>query len=371
MTMKNDNFDTTATNLLEHFSSLLAPIPGFMSAAEFGPVRTISSQEDPKAQSLVFLGDPDFAPKVLAALPIAVVVPDSHADALGAMVPTQLKKRIFALKTPNTYFAMAVVGQKLFPVSKLTYQIGQSSIHPTAVVDTQVKIGSDCIIGPGVVIARGSEIGDRTFIGAQCFVGPDCKIGTDCVIHPQVYIAHECVLGNRVEIHPQCTIGTEGFGYASDKNRNSTRIPHRGRVVIEDDVHLGAAVNVDRGTFADVRIGRGTKIDNHCHLAHNTLIGENCLLTAGFLTAGSTTIGNNCTFGGRTSLNGHIQIANNTTIAPISGVERSITEPGQTLGGYPVLPFREHLKTQSSLASLPKMRKQITKILKHLGLDAE
>jgi len=145
-----------------------------------------------------------------------------------------------------------------------------------------------------------------------------------------------------------------------------------GKVVIGNHVEMGGNCVVDRAALTETRIGNGTKFDNICHVAHNVVIGENCLIAAGFLIAGSSKIGNNCMFGGRVSITDHVELCNNVVLGGGSIVTNDIKTPG-IYAGYPIEPLRENMKTLASLGNgnLLKMRKQLSKIIKHLGLNEE
>jgi UDP-3-O-[3-hydroxymyristoyl] glucosamine N-acyltransferase len=173
-------------------------------------------------------------------------------------------------------------------------------------------------------------------------------------------------LGNKVEVQPTTTIGTAGYGYAHDAEGNHHHIPHYGKVILHDEVQIGAGVNIDRGVFDNTVIGRGTKIDNHCHFAHNLQVGEKCLITAGFIVAGSTKIGNNYVTGGRVSMSGHIEIADNVQTGAMTVVTKSLEQPGN-YAGFPMQDHREALKTQISLIALPSMRKDLKDLKRRLG----
>jgi len=271
------------------------------------------------------------------------------------------------LSTEDAYLAMARINMVMFRYQTNLQPFDGQAIHPSAVIHPTAELGEEVLVGPNTTVGANTRIGDRTILGPNVCVESDVVIGADCHLHPQVYIAHQCVLGDRCEVQPQSSIGTEGFGYAHDREWNHHRIPHYGRTILEDDVHLGACVCVDRGTYEDSVIKRGTKIDNHCHLAHNHVIGENSLITAGFIMAGSTTIGKHYVAGGRTSVNGHIRITDNVQTAGMSVVSNNIDEPGN-YAGYPLMPHRDHLRVQALVGKLPEMKRLLVAIRKKLDL---
>lgn len=271
------------------------------------------------------------------------------------------------LSADNVLLAMAKIGQEFFPLKAHRMPIEGPKIAKTAVVSGSAKLGRDVIIGPGAVIGDNCVIGDETVIGANTVIEPGARVGAHCHLHPLVFIGHSCEIGNRCEIHPNTTIGSEGFGYAQDKEINHHRLTHYGRVVLEDDVHIGAGVQIDRGTFLDSRIGRGTKIDNHCHFGHNIQIGRNTLITGGMIVAGSVSIGSYCVIGGRTTVGGHLQIGDKIQIGGLSGITKSVLEPGQ-YAGFPLQELKHDMRTRASLKLLPDMVKQLREIAKKLGL---
>jgi UDP-3-O-[3-hydroxymyristoyl] glucosamine N-acyltransferase len=266
--------------------------------------------------------------------------------------------------------AMALVGRRFFPPMRGRKIIAGPDIHPGATISDRARLGRGCIVGPGAVVGDDCEVGDDCVIGAGCVIEPGVKIGAGCHIHPLVYIAHSCEIGQRCEIHPHTTIGTEGYGYAQDAKFNHYRITHYGRVIIGDDVHIGAGVQIDRGTFEDSHIGSGTKIDNHCHFGHNIRIGKNTLITGGMITAGSVTIGDRCVFGGRSTVKGHISIASDCHFGGLSGVNNNIFKPGE-YGGLPLQPIQSEMRTRASLKHLPELVRNVRRIMKHLGMSKQ
>lgn len=210
--------------------------------------------------------------------------------------------------------------------------------HPSAVIPESASVCEDTIVGPNAVIGAKVRIGAGCIIGANTTVETGAVIGDGSHIHANVFIAHGTVIGEKCEIHPMTPLGAEGYGYAHDEQFNHYRHVHYGRLIIEDDVHLGACVTIDRGHFGDSVVERGTKIDNHCHLGHNTRVGKNCLMTGGFMTAGSVVIGNNNVFGGRSSVSDHVTVGNNMQFSAASAVFKNINKPGGQFGGHPLHP---------------------------------
>lgn len=341
--------------IIEEFNTLIQLFSGNPEVE----VSKTASSGTAEQQVIVFASGPEDLTKALSGPAAVVVVHSRFADQIDDNSKT-------ILLSNNPYLAMALVGQRFFPITANKTSYCTQAVHPTAVIAASAKIGRGSQVGPNTVI------GENVIVGEDCVIGPNTTIesnvvmGNACHIHAQCFIAHDCELGNGVEVQPTTTVGTEGYGYAHDHNGQHHRIPHYGKVILEDNVHIGAGVNIDRGVFDNTVIGKGTKIDNHCHFAHNSLVGENCLITAGFLVAGSTKIGNNYVTGGRVSMSGHIEVADNVQTGAMTVVTKSLDKPGN-YAGFPIQYHKEALKTQVSLTALPSMRKELKELKKKLA----
>jgi UDP-3-O-[3-hydroxymyristoyl] glucosamine N-acyltransferase len=270
--------------------------------------------------------------------------------------------------TPHVQLAMATVGS-LFDKKIQRFQ-QEEHIHPKSSVHSSAQLGKNVIVGPCAVIGAEVRIGDNCIIGANSVIENHARIGVNTIIHPQVLIGSYCEIGAFCEIQPHATIGSDGFGFVPLKDSHPVKIPQIGKVVIEDHVEIGANCAIDRAALTETRIRAGTKIDNLCHIAHNCDIGQNSLIAAGFMIAGSSKIGRNFMVGGNTVVADHVEITDNVMIAGLSGVTNDITEAGQ-YGGYPLQPLKDSLKNLASVAHLSKMRKQLSRIMKHLNLSEE
>jgi len=271
------------------------------------------------------------------------------------------------LISPNPEKAMALVISKFFRPTPYTNP-SINGVHPTAVVSETAHVAKTARIAPHAYIGANVTLGENVYIGAGAVIEDNSVIGDSTVIHPNVFVGHSSQIGSRCEIHPNSVVGKEGFGYAHDEKFNHTRIPHQGRVVLEDDVHIGACCTIDRGTFGETRIERGVIMDNLVHIAHNNRIGRNSVLTSGFTMAGSSKIGANFVTGGKTVVTGHIEIADNVQLSALSAISKSITTPGQ-YGGHPFQPLQAYLKSQAAIPHLPEMRKLLKKIAAQLGFE--
>lgn len=240
-------------------------------------------------------------------------------------------------------------------------------ISPSAWIDPTAQIGSNVTVAPFVTIGPNVRIGENSIIGPHCTIEGEVQIGSNCFLEGNVFIGRQCLVGNDCRIKPFASIGTDGFGYAPTSH-GTLKIPQIGNVVLEDHVDVGSGSCIDRATLHRTRIGRGTKIDNLVHIAHNCEIGQYCFITACFAVAGSTKIGDFFMTGGATSVADHVTISEKVTLAGASVVTSNIDKPG-AYGGNPVLPMNEFLRNRSISMQLPAMRKQIHQILKHLGLN--
>lgn len=344
--------------IVENFPDLLTVVRGD-SATQVVDLQTGATAS---SESLIFVSNrQQYLEAKDSAARVWVVSPDL-IEHVPEFVP-------LVLRSPSPALALAGVARRFFPQTRHHKILAGPDIHPSAHIAASARVGAGCKIAPGVVIGEDCEIGEGCIIGANTVIEPGVKIGAHSHIHPLVFIAHGCQLGARCEIQTHTSIGNEGFGYAQDKAFNHHRITHYGRVVLEDDVHIGAGVQIDRGTFGDSRIGAGTKIDNHCHFGHNIQVGQRTLITGGMITAGSVTIGSYCVIGGRTTVKGHISLADRTHFGGMSVVGKSVDKPGE-YAGFPLQTLREDMRVRATIKELPELAKNVKRILKHLGLKS-
>ncbi len=207
------------------------------------------------------------------------------------------------------------------------------------------RIGRKVYVGDFAYIGRRAQIGDFTKIYESVYVGDDVKIGSNCIIYPGVRIYPGMEIGNNVIIHSNAVIGADGFGFAPQEDGTWKKIEHTGKVIIEDDVEIGANTCVDKSQMDATIIRQGAKIDDLCMIAHNVEVGRNTVMAAMTGIAGSTKVGEHCIFGGQSGIAGHLTIADNTSLGAQTGVIGSIKTPGQSYMGTPAIPYREYLRS--------------------------
>jgi len=240
------------------------------------------------------------------------------------------------------------------------------AIHPSAVVHESADVGQFCRVGPNVVIGANTKIGKGSIIRSGSVIEHNVVIGANCTIHSLCNIGYDSELGNSVIVRSGTVIANEGFGLAQDKQGRSHRLPHTGNVILNDDVQIGANCNIDRGTYGATIIGRGTKLDAQCHVAHNVSIGEDCILTAQCVIAGSSTIGDRVIMSGQTGVLDHKTIADDVILVHRCGVTQDITEKG-TWAGTPAKKLKDYVKDLQLTKKVAKLKKQLDELENQLN----
>jgi UDP-3-O-[3-hydroxymyristoyl] glucosamine N-acyltransferase len=302
-------------------------------------VRGIREPWEAEANDLVFLYHPRFIGSVQAsASRVVVLKKDFQVELTG-------KYRILV---DNPRYAFLKLAPYFFEVTPSPFGIHpQAFVHPKAILQREVSVGAFSII------EEGAQIGEGTIIFPQVYVGKNVVLGRRCVLYPQVVIRENCLLGDRVILHSGVVIGADGFGYEWYEGRY-LKIPHVGRVIIEDDVEIGANATVDRATLGVTRIGKGSKIDNLVIIAHNVRIGKNVVIAAQSGIAGSAQVGDGVVMGGQSGVVDHVEVPDGVQVAG-RGVVASRVERGSLVSGFPAQDHRRELRERALVRKLPEM----------------
>jgi UDP-3-O-[3-hydroxymyristoyl] glucosamine N-acyltransferase len=242
-------------------------------------------------------------------------------------------------------------------------------IHPTAVVAEDARVDPLASIGAHCSVGAGASIGPRSALFAGVFVYDGATVGADCRIHSGCVLGRDTVVCDRVILHPGVVLGGDGFGYVGDGAGGLAKVPQVGRVVVEDDVEIGAGTTVDRGTLGDTRIGRGTKIDNLVQIGHNCTIGEQVIIVAQVGLAGSTTVERGAVIMGQAGAAGHLTIGEGAVVGPQSGLHKDVRAGTRVLGS-PQREERGFHKVMAALTRLPELLRRVRAIERRLGMHA-
>jgi UDP-3-O-[3-hydroxymyristoyl] glucosamine N-acyltransferase len=261
-----------------------------------------------------------------------------------------------------------VYGAMMFLVEKFGKNgLPEPGVSPLASLPEGFAAADDLSVGPFAFIGKDTLIGARTTIYPHVYIGSGCQIGEDVVLYPGVRIYPNTIIGHRCIVHANAVIGSDGFGYRPDENGHYVKISHVGKVMLEDDVEIGANTVIDRGTLTFTRIGKGTKIDNLVQIAHNVIVGDHTVIAAQAGIAGSSSIGHHARIGGQVGIAGHIHIADRVEIQAQSGVHSGKYPAGSRLFGYPAINYNDYLKSYAVFKQLPEYMKRIGELEKQIA----
>ena len=306
----------------------------------------VSEIQNGRESTITFLGNLKYKKYLLTTGASAVVVPE--ASLLG--------------NTPgivhhNPQLAIAKILGEFTPELQYT-----SGVNETAYVDSKAKIGKNVTIGAFSVIETGVIIGDNSNIGSHTIISQKTSIGKNCSIFSNIHIYYGTNIGDNAIIHSGTVIGSDGFGFVTDKDINY-KIPQHGNVIIGNNVEIGANCAIDRGTIGNTIIEDQCKLDNHVHLAHNVRLGKGCLLTAAVTIAGSVEVGEFCIFAGHVGVAPHVKIGARSVLAAKTGVSKSLTG-GKVYAGMPAREIREQHKREAVYLEVVRIQKRLKKLEK-------
>ena len=308
-------------------------------------VTRVASIEDAGPGDLTFFSNPRYTAALRTTRAAAVVLGHDAPAAPCAMLRTD---------APYLAFARALA---LFAPDERP----RPGVHPTAWLAPGVVCAPDATVGPFVSVGEQTVIGARTVVHANVAIGAGVVIGDDCLIHSNVAIRERVVIGHRVVVQNGAVIGSDGFGFAQRADGTHEKIPQIGRVVIEDDVEVGAGTTVDRPAVGETRIEAGAKIDNLVQIAHGVHLGRDVLLAAQVGIAGSTTLGDRVMLGGQVGVSGHIALGRGVRATAQTGIPNSLPA-GACVSGYPAIDNREWLKASIIFRKLPDLRRAVIEL---------
>ncbi len=314
-------------------------------------IQQVGTLDSASHGQISFLTNSRYRTQLAATRASAVIVSEADADATG----------LPRLVSPNPYACFAKVSALLNPLATI-----EPGNHHSASIEESAEIAESTEIGENVVIGEHVKIGEHCVIMAGCVIGNGVVIGDHCRLYPNVTVYHGCVIGDRLIAHSGTVIGADGFGLAWDAG-SWLKIPQIGRVVIGNDVEIGANTTIDRGALDDTVIGDDVKLDNQIQIAHNVRIGDHTAIAGCAGIAGSTTIGKYCRIGGSAGIVGHITIADNVEVSAFSLVSKSITESGSYTGIFPLSRKEEWRKTAAQLRHLDDFAHRIKQLEKQLA----
>jgi len=299
---------------------------------------------------VTFLANPRYTPRV----------DTTSASAIYLAEDVKTDRSISVLRVKDAYLAYTRALRIFYPEKPIT-----PFVDPSAVIDPSARMGKHVQIGACVVIGKNVQIADGVCIFPNVTIYEDVIIGRDCVIHSGVAIRERTEIGERVVIYNNAVIGCDGFGYAKDEERRWLKIPQAGRVVLEDDVEVGAGTIIDRASTGESRIGRGSKLDNLVQIGHSCTVGEDSLLCAQVGLAGSSHIGSRVILAGQAGVAGHLTIGDDVVLTAKSATSHDIP-PGKVISGIPAFDNRDWLRSVAAFRRLGEMQRTVRELEKRV-----
>ncbi|MBL8398789.1 MAG: UDP-3-O-(3-hydroxymyristoyl)glucosamine N-acyltransferase [Candidatus Accumulibacter sp.] len=332
---------------------IVARLGGLLEGDGSVVVSQVGSLQSAKPGQITFLAHAKFRAQLAGTGASAVIVAPAFAAA------TALPRIVHP--NPYAYYARVTALLNPPPSPRLGVQAG-AIVH--SILPASASVGENTVIG------RQVTFGENVTIHAGCVIGDGVTIGDDSLLYPRVVVYHDCLIGKRAIIHSGAVIGADGFGFAKDGDRWQ-KIPQIGRVVIGDDVEIGANTTIDRGALDDTVIGDSVKLDNQIQIGHNVHLGEQTALAGCVGIAGSTRIGRRCTIGGAGMISGHLELADDVHISAGSLVMRNLRQPGQYTSIFPLEAHHDWLHNAAQIKRLARLAERVAELEKKLQMKGE
>lgn len=303
---------------------------------------------------ITFLANPKYTPQITSTKAVAIYLND------GIVID---RDDIAVLRAKDSYLAYTRAMRLFFPGSEL-----KKFIHSTAIIDGSASVDENVEIHAGVVIGADCIVASGVRIMPNVTIYDSVSIGENTVIHSGVSIRENCEIGRNCIIHNNSTIGSDGFGYAKDENKHWLKIPQTGRVVLEDDVEIGANTAIDCASVGETRVKRGAKIDNLVQIGHSCTIDEDALICSQTGLAGSSYIGKRVILTGQVGIAGHLKIGDDAVLTAKSATSHDV-EPGKIMSGIPAFENRDWLRSTAAFRKLGEMASRLRKIEKQVFGD--
>lgn len=324
-------------------------------------VSKLAKIEEADAESISFIANPKYL-GFINTTKAALLIVSNQLE-----IPAQTTATLLRVDDPYSSFSTL-----LSLYNKST--IDKTGIEPNNFIADTAKLGDNCYVASFAYISEGAIIGDNVKIMPGVYLGPNTRIGNNTILFANVSIQHNCEIGANCILHPGVVIGSDGFGFAPQKDGTYSKVAQNGNVVVEDNVEIGANSAIDRGTMGSTLIKKGVKLDNMVHIAHNAEIGENTVIAAQSGISGSTRLDRNVVVGGQVGFVGHLYIAAGSQFGAQSGVTRSLNEPNKKYNGTPVQEYMGSMRSNATIKRLPELEKRIQeleKIIAQLQLTAK
>lgn len=320
-------------------------------------VNKVAKIEEGENGSLAFLSNPAYTNFIYTTdASIVLVNRDLHLD-------RPVKKSCTLIRVDNAYESFAKLLQMATEV-----KTNKSGMEQPCFISKSAVIGNGGYIGAFVYIGENVKIGNNVKLYPQCYIGDNTEIGDNSILFSGVKIYHDCKVGKNCTIHANTVIGSDGFGFAPNKDGQAfAKVPQIGNVILKDNVEIGSNASVDRATLGSTLLLDGVKIDNLVQIAHNVVIGENTVIAGLSGVAGSTKVGKNCMIGAQVGIAGHLKIADGVKIAGQSGIGANIEKEGEIVQGSPAFNIGEYKRSYVLFRGLPKLNERINELGKKIN----